>query len=195
MSAPAMGRPPSSSIPNVFLAISKATPSAIAAAPPARARRTQIRVAAVGYGSRPGDHDDAGLPRRTGFERDERIVDDQRLRLLAEAGEHAANRVGLARLIDAGHAEADGRGSDRVARHRAADEFAEHGFDPRRPERRQMRTGAANVREHPALVIGQLADRLRAARIDAQNRHRGCTGYLIPAYNSGQCPADGRSCC
>ena len=75
-------------------------------APPAR------RVAPVRDRAGAGDDDHAGLVAGAGDERHQRVVDDQRLRLEADAAHDAANGVGVVGPIDAGDAQADGGGTD-----------------------------------------------------------------------------------
>src|SRR5689334_11448726 len=75
--------------------------------PAARSRRRAVTVATVR--DRPGaaNDDDAGQARRTGFERDQRVVHHEHARAGADAAHDGADDPGVLVAIDAGNAEAD----------------------------------------------------------------------------------------
>ena len=81
-------------------------------APAAGPRRFALVVAPVRNRSRSRHDDDAGRVADAGLQRDERVVDDENARLVADAAHDAAHDRFVGRAIDARDAEADGRRND-----------------------------------------------------------------------------------
>ena len=86
-------------------------------APPAGPRGVAVAIAAVGNRTGPGDDDHAGAVADPGAQRDQRIVDHQKARLVSDAAHDAENDRRVLRTVDAGDAEADGRRDDALIRH------------------------------------------------------------------------------
>src|SRR4029079_14974287 len=136
-------------------------------------------VPAVGDRSGAGDDDDAGLIGRARFERDERVVDDEHARLVADALHDAADNAGVVRTIDARDAEANGAG-DRVAiRQRLLHHFVEDLFHFQIADRLEVGAAAARLREDLSPPVRELADGLRAPGVDAEDVHPLCHQYSL----------------
>src|SRR5207245_11310353 len=81
-------------------------------APPTGPRRVEVGVAPVHDGSGAPDDDDARRGLGPGDERDERVIDDQDARLVANPAHDGANDSLIVLAIDPGDAKADRRWRD-----------------------------------------------------------------------------------
>ncbi len=113
----------------------------------------------------PGASADARL------QRNQRVVDDENPRLVADALHDAADHRLVGRAIDARNAQADGGRPDIPIGDGCFHHRVEHLFE--RQLSGSLQVGAFFVRggHQAACVIRQQADGLRAADVDAKNMH------------------------
>ena len=137
-------------------------------APPARARRFPLGVAAVGNRTGARDHDHAGLAGRARLQRHQRIVDDEHARLVADALHDPLDDRGIVRTVDPGDAQADGGRANVEAADRLLHHVVEHLLDFELADRLQVGAAAARLGDHRAVLVGQEADGLGAARVNSE---------------------------
>ena len=123
--------------------------------------------------NRPGtrDDDDPRLIGRSCFESDERVVDDERSRLVADPIHDAADGVGIRRPIDAGNTEADRGRSDVMVRQRGFHDGVQHFLDFELPYRLQVCSAVACFGNDMALRVREQTDGFGPSRVDSQNVH------------------------
>src|SRR5262249_11545001 len=129
-------------------------------APAAGARRLVPIVPAVGDRSRPGDDDDARLIGRARLERDERVVDHEASRLVADPPHDAPDNAGVVRTIDARDAETDGAGNRGAIRERLFHHLVQDLLDLQLADGLEVRAAAARFREDLAAPVREQADGL-----------------------------------
>ncbi len=115
--------------------------------------------------------DDARANASASLERDERVVDDQRRRLVADSPHDAANDGGVLGAIHAGDAEADDGRHLGLRRQGLLHDVVEHLLDFEFAERRQVRARPSSRRADTSILVCQQTDRLGAARVDAKYNH------------------------
>ena len=103
--------------------------------------------------------------------RDQRIIDDEDARLVADAAHDAADDGFVRCAIDAGDAEADRRRNDACARERLFHHGVQHLFERELAGALKIRAFLAALGDDARVVVGEQAHRLRAADVDAENRH------------------------
>ena len=133
---------------------------------------TAVLVAPVADGSGAADDDDAAAVAGRRGEGDERVVDDQRRRLVADASHDAANDGRVVGAVGSGHAQADRRWHDGLARERPFHHLVQHLLDLELALRLQVRAGATSRGQDRARGISEQADGLRAAGVDAEHVKR-----------------------
>jgi len=130
-------------------------------------------VAPEGDRSCSSDDHDASHIRRTGFQRDQGVVDDDHARLEADALHDAAHDGMIVRPVDTGNSEADG-GRDQISiAERLLHHLVQDLLHLQLSNRLQVGTGATRRRDHRSLPVSEEADRLRGARVDPDHmKHR-----------------------
>jgi hypothetical protein len=140
-------------------------------APPARPGGEPLGIAAVRDRTGARDDHDTRLPGRAGFERDQRIVDDEHARLVADPLHDAAHDVGVVGAIDAGDPEADGGGYDVAVAEGVFHHLVQDLLDLQLPHRLEVGAGRTGFRDDRPVSVGELAHGLGAARIYAEHMH------------------------
>ena len=133
---------------------------------PPGARAVIASVAAIRDRSRARDDDDARRRGRAGFERDQRVVDDDRARTRADAAHDPGDDDGVFRTIDAGNAETDDGWHDAGRAERLCHHVVENLLDVQLARRLQV---GARSRAPPR---GALRFRRRDGRPSSCRPHR-----------------------
>ena len=136
-----------------------------------------------------------GATWRSGFERDQRVVDDE-----------DRARSPMRRMIPATTTESSGRSTPAMPRQMTAGWMA---LEPsasvhdlwrtfstsQLADRLQVGAAAARLCEDEPVFVGELADRLRAARVDAEDVGHRCNETCVTPRHTGQRPTEpaGRS--
>ena len=132
-----------------------------------RARGLAVRVASVGDRSGPRDDDDGGLARSARLQRNERVVDDENPRLVADPLHQGAHHAFVLRPIDAGNAQADRGGDDSSIVERFLHDVMEDLLHRQLPHRLQVGAARARLGDDGAALVSELADGLGPAGVDA----------------------------
>ena len=150
-------------------------------APAAGAGRLVAGVAAIGDRAGAGDHHDARLVPDRGDQRDQRVVGDQRPRLVADAPHHAMHHLPVVGAIDAGHPQGDGRRRRQAIADDAVHHRVQDLLDLELPRRLQVGAAGARLVEDAAFEVGEQAHRLGAACVETDHVRRVSVG----AHGSG----------
>ncbi len=126
---------------------------------------------AKGDRSRSGNHHQPRACAGARNQRDQRVVDDERVRSIAEPPHDVANGAAIGLAIDPGHAEAHRRGRDVAAARDLFDHVVEDFLDLELAFGLEVGAAGAAVGDDATVAVGEERHRLRAAGIDAENVH------------------------
>jgi hypothetical protein len=124
-------------------------------------------ITPIGNRSGTSDDYDSGLFSRTSHKRDERVVDDDRSRLVCDPTHDASDGLGILLPIDTGNSKANRVRTDVAIANGLFHDVMEDLFDFELTHCLKIRAGAAALRQYVASLVSEQAHRLRPTCINA----------------------------